>query len=107
MKLLHTHGRLVGFSHKRRTRYPHKPDLVTTCPHIVRKLYIRAEMRAGHVPGSAECKAMHDREHAAWRERNGLPPLSLVIEEDPPPQAWMTDRDQAIIAMIGDDDGAS
>lgn len=74
LQLLHSHGRVVGFSHEKTFVYPHKAPVKYMCPHISMGLYALACI-AADCPGtnSEKHRQDHREENRKWRERNELP----------------------------------
>jgi hypothetical protein len=75
---VHVHGHVIGISYTRRWHDIDGRPREYVMYRASALLCARAERKAGHSPGSPECRAMHEADHLAWRERHGLPPL----EED-------------------------
>lgn len=67
---LHTHGRIVGFSTRRRIIYPHKPSVVANRYFVSVRLFKRAE-RLARCPGGVICNERHHIEHRAYLIRKG------------------------------------
>lgn len=80
-EFVHNHGHIVGFRHRKRFIYPHKPAVEYHCPHVYSWLYRRSEILSA-CPGGQEHMLRHDEEHRNYRVKRGLTPTDYAQDEE-------------------------